>query len=161
MKEIAIYGENRHEKATKTRIACRGIILSQDQILLVHEEAIDQWMIPGGGLEEGESLEQCCIREMAEETGTIVQPKQCFLTIHEYYEQWDFVSHYYVCEVLGQTEQNLTDYEAVAGLQAKWLPLSQALSIFADHAKYAGTDEMRRGAYLREYTALQALPAQP
>ena len=86
MKQIVIYGENRHAKATRTRVACRGVILSEGKLLLVHEEAVDQWLIPGGGLEEGETLEECCIREMAEETGSLVQPEQCYLTIHEYYQ---------------------------------------------------------------------------
>lgn len=158
MKEIVIYGENRHEKATKTRIACRGVILSESKLLLVHEELIDQWLIPGGGLEAGETLEECCIREMAEETGSLVQPKQCYLTIHEYYEQWHLISHYFLCDRQGETQQHLTDYEAKAGLLPKWLPLEEALELFGGYRKYEGVNEMRRGAYLREYTALSALP---
>ena len=158
MKEIVIYGANRHEKATKTRIACRGVILSEGKVLLVHEEALDKWLIPGGGLEEGETLAECCIREMAEETGILVQPKQCYLTIHEYYEQWHLISHYFLCEKLGDTQQHLTDYEAKAGLTPKWRPLEDAVQCFSEHPKYEGVNEMRRGAYLREYTALQELP---
>ena len=158
MKEVRIYGDNRHEQATDMRIACRGIVLSGDKVLLVHEEKVDQWLIPGGGLEEGETPEQCCIRELAEETGMLVQPKKFYLTIHEYYEQWHFVSHYFLCDSLGTTNRNLTDQEAKDGLEPKWLPMTEAMGIFSDHQKYDGVNEMRRGAYLREYTALKELP---
>ena len=158
MKQIVIYGENRHAKATRTRVACRGVILSEGKLLLVHEEAVDQWLIPGGGLEEGETLEECCIREMAEETGSLVQPEQCYLTIHEYYQQWHLISHYFLCKKLGDTQQHLTDYEAQAGLVPKWRPLEDAVKDFSEYRKFEGVNEMRRGAYLREHTALQALP---
>ena len=77
MKVIVINGDNRHEKATQTRIACRGLILCEDKLLLVHKEKVDQWLIPGGGLEEGETPEQCCIREMAEETGIEIYSVAC------------------------------------------------------------------------------------
>ena len=34
------------------------------------------------------------------------------------------------------------------------LPLEEAVEIFSKHQDYADTDEMKRGAYLREYNAL-------
>ena len=158
MKETVIYGENRHQEATRTRIACRGVILRDGNILLVYEANLDKYLIPGGGVEEGEDLEQCCIREMAEETGTVVQPMQHYLTIHEYYGQWHLISHYFLCDILGKTEQHLTDYEATAGMVPKWLPLEEAKELFSGYSGWEGADEMKRGAYLREYTALNALP---
>lgn len=158
MKEIVIYGDNRQETATRTRIACRGVLIRDGNILLVHEANLDKYLIPGGGLEEGETPEQCCIREMAEETGTVVKPRQHYLTIHEYYERWHLISHYFWCELQGTTEQRLTDYEADVGMVPKWMPLDEARKMFGAYTQGAG--EMTRGAYLREYTALQALPEQ-
>lgn len=86
METINIFGENRFETHTKTRKACRGIVIFNGMILLTYEVNTDQWFIPGGGLESCESLEECCVRELAEETGRIVRPIHQYLTINEYYE---------------------------------------------------------------------------
>ena len=157
MKTIEILGENRFEVQTKTRVACRGVVVSEGKILLTYEVNTDQYFIPGGGLEENESLEGCCIRELAEETGYVVMPLSQYLTIHEYYEEWFFVSHYFICEAIGETVRKLTECEAEAGLEPKWVPLEEAIEIFGRHQEYAEADEMKRGAYLREYEALLEL----
>ena len=74
MKIIEIFGEERDPEYTKIREGCRGILIRDSKILLSYEKNIDQYLIPGGGIEEGESLAECCIREMAEETGVEVEP---------------------------------------------------------------------------------------
>ncbi|MBQ7920705.1 MAG: NUDIX domain-containing protein [Lachnospiraceae bacterium] len=157
MKTIEILGENRFAEQTKTRVACRGIVLSEGKILLTYEVNTDQYFIPGGGLESDEGLEECCARELAEETGYVVKPIRQYLTIHEYYEEWFFVSHYFICEVVSETTRALTEREAEAGLETRWIPLKEAVEIFGRHQEYAETDEMKRGAYLREYEALLEL----
>ena len=42
MKAIDIYGDNRFEKPTKTRVACRGIVISDGKILMSYEVKTDQ-----------------------------------------------------------------------------------------------------------------------
>ncbi|MBQ8821874.1 MAG: NUDIX domain-containing protein [Lachnospiraceae bacterium] len=157
MKTVEILGENHFEVQTKTRVACRGVVILEGNILLTYEKNTDQYFIPGGGLEGEESLEECCVRELAEETGYVVMPCTQFLTIHEYYEEWFFVSHYFVCEVQGETVRKLTEREREVGLEPKWIPLEDAIEIFSRHQEYAATDEMKRGAYLREFEALSCL----
>jgi 8-oxo-dGTP diphosphatase len=39
------------------------------RILLVHRPRYDDWTFPKGKLDPGETLEQCALREVAEETG--------------------------------------------------------------------------------------------
>ena len=50
----------------------RAIVLdSEKRVLMVrqyHEER-DIWMVPGGGIEDGENAEQAAVREVKEETG--------------------------------------------------------------------------------------------
>lgn len=83
MKTIEIVGENYCGNWDKTRTACRGIVIDRERILLSYEAKTNQWMIPGGGLESNESDEECCIREIAEETGIVVETSQCLLEIDE------------------------------------------------------------------------------
>lgn len=154
MKTIDIYGENRFEQYTEVREACRGIVIDNGRILLTYEVNTDQWFIPGGGLEDKESIRECCVRELAEETGCVVETKEHYLTINEYYEEWLFVSHYYICEYVGETERALTEREMEVGLEPRWIPLNEAIDIFSKHQDYADENEMKRGAYLREYNAL-------
>lgn len=156
MTTINIFGENRHEQYTKLRIACRGVVLRDGMILMAHAREVDFWMIPGGGLEGEEDLYQCCIRELAEETGLVVKPLRAFATINEFYEEWLYRSHYFVCEVVGETQRHLTAMEAENDLVSRWIPFQEAVSIFAAHEEHAD-EEMKRGAYLREYRALEAL----
>ena len=86
MKTVEILGANRFESYTKTRDGSRAIIIQDGQILLSHEAISDWWLIPGGGMEEGETPKDCVVREVEEETGRIVRPTEQFLILHEYYE---------------------------------------------------------------------------
>lgn len=61
----------------RRRLSARFLILDEaGQVLLfrfVHKRGplagLDFWATPGGGVEEGETLEQAAVRELAEETG--------------------------------------------------------------------------------------------
>lgn len=155
MKTVEILGANRFETFTKTRVGCRAVVVRDGSILLSHETQTGWYLVPGGGLEEGETLEACCVREVEEETGWIVRPVRQFLTLNEYYEEYRYVSHYFVCEITGSGKMRLTEAEARRGLEPDWMQLQEAVTLFSRHASYAATNEEKRGSYLREYTALQ------
>jgi len=56
----------------KRTIRCQGAILRGDHLLLIrhqrHADGSSYWLLPGGGMEEGETPEVCLLREMKEET---------------------------------------------------------------------------------------------
>ena len=154
MKEIEILGENRFDTFSKTRSGSRAVIMCDGKILLSHETKSGWWLVPGGGLKENETPEECCIREVEEETGYIVQPVREFLILYEYYEEYRYISHYFICEAAGKGQMNLTEAEQGRGLIPEWIPLQEAVDIFSRHQDYANISEEKRGSYLREYTAL-------
>lgn len=58
-----------HPKQPRIRVA---VVLPQgDSLLMVRHRKGDKqyWMLPGGGLDYGETFEACAIREIKEETG--------------------------------------------------------------------------------------------
>ncbi|WP_350352827.1 NUDIX domain-containing protein [Microbacterium sp. A8/3-1] len=51
-----------------------AVVTDEDgRILLVHRVDNGLWALPGGGMELGESIEDCAIREVREETGLDVE----------------------------------------------------------------------------------------
>ena len=78
------YSKTFKEPIRKSRTSCRGIVIKDNKILLVHELNKDVYMSPGGGVEQGESFEQCCRRELMEEAGLDVSVGEHLFTINEY-----------------------------------------------------------------------------
>ena len=60
------------------RVGCSAVIFDKDRekILLTRREDNNQWCLPGGGMEPGESASETCIREVEEETGLQVRIKR-------------------------------------------------------------------------------------
>ena len=157
MKVIEIFGEDRYPEYTKVREGCRGILIRDGKILLSYYKKINYYLIPGGGIEVGESLEECCQRELGEECGVRVDPHTHLVTLGEYYHEWYFRSHYFICDYIGECEAEMTENEIKKGLVPVWIDFDKALKIFGSYEDYKDMDEMQYGAYYREYLALCVL----
>jgi 8-oxo-dGTP diphosphatase len=77
-----------------TRAVC--IMLKEDSVLLMHRVKNNEeyFTFPGGGVEEGETIEEAVVREVLEET-QLETEIQKLLYIH-HYEQSD--QYYYLCK---------------------------------------------------------------
>jgi 8-oxo-dGTP pyrophosphatase MutT (NUDIX family) len=49
-------------------VSVKGVVVREGRVLLLHNER-DEWELPGGRLEIGETPMECVAREIAEETG--------------------------------------------------------------------------------------------
>ena len=145
------YAETYSDPPERERIAGRGIVVRDGKILLSHELNTGVYMTPGGGIEEGETLEECCKREVREESGYEVNPLCQFLKINEYSFETKYVSNYFICEVTGEGKQNLTDIEIEHGIVPEWVKIEDALAIFGTFDEK--TPDVR-SLYIRELTTI-------
>lgn len=73
----------------KKIVAAGGLVTnSTGELLLIFRKK--KWDLPKGKCEDGESIEECAIREVQEETGLQNLNMKGFVgkTYHEYYEKW-------------------------------------------------------------------------
>lgn len=155
MKSIQLKNDDYKGYVNTIRHACRGIIINNGNVLLCYESNEDKYIIPGGGQEGNETLEQCCEREMLEETGIIVKTNHCYLEIEELFSDWSHINHYFVCEIIEDTGTlHLTENEKQAGAKTVWIPLEKAIEIFGSYESFNKTNIADYGLYRREFFAL-------
>ena len=58
----------------RTRIRASAVILDDAQRLLLVRQVEDLWVLPGGGVEQGETILEGLRRELWEETGLEIEP---------------------------------------------------------------------------------------
>lgn len=141
----------------KVRESSRALIIRDGKILLSYEQNTNIYMSPGGGVEPGETLEECCIRELREETGYTVKPNEYFIRIEEYSFETLYISNYFFCEIIGECEKKLTETEIEHGITPVWLDIEEALKIFST---YPTKPQDHMSLYLREYTVLSRMKEQ-
>ena len=146
------YAETYSDPPERERVAGRGIVVRDGKILLSHELNTGVYMTPGGGIEDGETLAQCCRREVREESGYEVNPLYQFLKINEYSFETKYVSNYFICEVTGEGERILTDIEVEHGMVPEWVPIEKAIAIFSTFDEK--TPDVR-SLYIRELTTIR------
>lgn len=145
------YAKTYSDPPEKERVASRGLVVENGKLLLSYERNTGVYMSPGGGVEDGETLENCCIRELREETGYDVKPIKHFIVINEYCFETLYISNYFICERVGNSKQALTEIEVEHGITPVWVDLKEALEIFG---AYASKREDVASLYLREFTVI-------
>lgn len=113
MRTIEIYDDNysANKVYEKVRYAVRAVVMEDNKIFIERARAQTIIMLPGGGVEVGESKEDCIIRECQEECGLLVKPIKQLFVIKEYYEDMLYHSSYMLCEIVGSCQSAQTEAE--------------------------------------------------
>ena len=78
------------------RTSCRAIVIEDNALVTMYREKEDRvyYTFPGGGINEGESREECVKRECMEEFGITVEPIRQVYT----YENEKTIQHFFICK---------------------------------------------------------------
>lgn len=104
--------------------AVYGILFSSDksQVLLIKRRDIPVWVLPGGGLDPGESPMEGTVREMLEETGievSIVRKVAEYLPVNKMTQ----LSHLFECQIEKGSPQIGAETQGVAFFPLQKLPV--------------------------------------
>ncbi len=85
-----------------TRVAIRAVavLVKDDKVLLVHRtrNGKEFWVFPGGGVEEGENVEEAVVREVEEEASTKCKIVKLLYT--HIYSNLGHKQFYYLCDYI-------------------------------------------------------------
>lgn len=98
----------------KTIEVCSAIIIRDKKIFVTQRgygEFKDKWEFPGGKLEEGESGEDCIVREIKEELDADIEVVDFLNTIKYTYPTFCLIMHNYICK-LKKDHLSLLEHEA-------------------------------------------------
>lgn len=116
------------------RITGKVVLFNEEgKIALVGNAINDFFILPGGGVEEGESILDGIRRECREETGCEIEIQEA-LGVTEDFRSRDgkhCISFCYSAKVVSLGAPMLTEGEAKVGVYVKWLSLPEALELFA------------------------------
>ncbi len=160
MEETILTYHTDHEREADTyptyRETCRGIIVKDGSVLLSHEILNKLYLLPGGGIEDGETAEECCIRELSEEPGYNVKIQKHIADVYMYFDDGKFLNHFFECTIISHGQIHLLDYEEAFGMTPEWMEIKKALRMFEGYKSIKDNEAEKRILYQREYLALKS-----
>jgi len=107
-----------------------AVVIHEGRVLLIRrgkEPLRGRWVVPGGTVELGETLEAAIIREVQEETGLTVAPREIVTVFDRIERDGDLVRYHYVivdylCDYVCGSPRAASDAEDVALVAQADLP---------------------------------------
>ncbi|MBQ8557018.1 MAG: NUDIX domain-containing protein [Clostridia bacterium] len=143
--------------AAMPRLTARAILRNPAGLCAVmYAEKFDLYSLPGGGVEEGESIEDALRREITEETGCTIESIEPLGYVEENRAHADYtqISYYFLVTTRDETlRPHLTEAEQSHGTRAIWCTLDEA----CEHISSAVHEtNQRKFLQARDVAALKA-----
>lgn len=116
---------------TQERMTARAIILDGFNILMAYSRKFDDYMTPGGGIDD-EDFEVALDRELREEMGLSIKEIKPIgyieeLRLNENGSVLYQKSHYFFASIDQRVPKQLEDYEQAFGLEPAWVNIKEVI----------------------------------
>jgi 8-oxo-dGTP diphosphatase len=105
--------------------AAGGVLVRDGQVALVHRPRYDDWTLPKGKLDPGESFEEAAVREVHEETGIRARLVRELPTTNYEVQGRQKIVRYWLMEVDDDSPFVANDETD----ELRWVPLDEALRL--------------------------------
>lgn len=143
------------------RVGVGAVVIHEGRVLLIRrgkEPLRGRWCVPGGTVELGETLEQALVREVREETGLCVRPREVVTVFDRIGREGGRVLYHYVivdylCDYESGALCAASDAEAAVFAAPEQLPEyrlhPKALEVILQGFQRAGQNGLASGAASR------------
>jgi 8-oxo-dGTP diphosphatase len=107
--------------------AAGGVVVRNGRVLLVHRPRYDDWSLPKGKLDAGESFEEAALREVEEETGLRARLVRELPSVEYEAKGRPKIVRYWLMEV--EDDPGFVPNDEVD--EVRWLPLDEALALLS------------------------------
>ena len=131
-----------------------AVVVHDGRVLLIRrgkEPMRGRWLVPGGTVEWGETLQEALVREVEEETGLVVRPREMLAVLDRIHPspadaaggvEYHFVIVDYLCDCVSGTLRAGTDAAEAAWVAVPDLPAydvpAEALEVIAQGLRSCG-----------------------
>lgn len=160
MKRIVIHSNEYERVPVVSRIGSRVLIEDNGFVLFSYLRLRNEYLLPGGGIEKGETPEQCAERECKEECGLITVAKSPELVIDEYYFENHWRNYYSRASIKDFSSSDNDEKEKELGLVPIWFEVERLAELPEIQMNWNDISESKLGviyavkaSHYREYSA--------
>lgn len=141
-----------------SRYAARGVLVDgMSNVAMMYMSKKDLYKLPGGGIEENETIENAFLREIKEEAGFEAIIIRELGYIEEHKKQNDFMqfSYCFIAKIQNEAHNvKLSENEIQLGMMVKWMTLERALEVM-NHSMVTCHDYSSKFMILRDKLILE------
>jgi len=153
MKHINTFGEEMKGDFRERKRATGIVLNDKNEIILMNLTNLDFHMLPGGGVDSNENMEDALYREVKEETGATVEIISALGVVVENLEEIKMkqITHFYLTKVVGEIQEpNFMPDELEQGYKVEWYSIDETIKILEQENEYEVYIKQRELAAIRE-----------
>ncbi len=153
MKKLNTLGEKINGDFIERNRAAGIVLNDKKEMILMNLTNMYFHMLPGGGVDSNESMEEALYRELKEETGANIQIISELGIVVENLQERKIkqITYFYLTKVVGEIQEpNFMPDELEQGYQVEWYLIDEAIKILEEENEYEEYIKQRELVAIKE-----------